>query len=370
MRILLSGGGTAGHVNPAIAIAETVKRQDPHAAIAFVGTPSGMENRLVAETGYPMYHVNVRGFRRSLSPRNIAALWLAAVSPLRADRILTEFRPDAVIGTGGYVSWPILRAAAKRGIPTAVHESNAIPGMAVRRLAPVLNEIWLNFSEAEKNLPKNNSVISSVGNPIREGFRMVSRKDARQKLGLSERELFLLSFGGSLGAEAINRAVLSTARELLPCHSSLRMIHAAGRGHYQEIKAEADGIGSPRLTVLPYIENMPLYMGAADIVISRAGAMTLSELALAEKCAILIPSPHVTGDHQYKNAAVFANARAASLIEERELASGVLCGEVARLLRDPALRHAREKEIRRFARADANERILERLLLMIQKNKK
>ncbi len=370
MRILLSGGGTAGHVNPAIAIAEIVKAHDPHAAIAFVGTPHGMENRLVRDAGYPIYHVNVHGFSRSLSLRNLGALWLAAVSPLRAKEILREFHPDIVVGTGGYVSWPILRAAAGHGIKTAVHESNAIPGMAVRRLAPLVDEVWLNFLEASQHLPQNSSHFFNVGNPIRAGFQTTSRREARHELGLSEGDFLLLSFGGSLGAEEINRAVLSLAKQLLPAVPRLRMVHAAGRGHYESVRNEATRQRIPeRLTILPYIDKMAVYMGAADAVISRAGAMTLSELSLCGKCAILIPSPHVTGNHQYKNAAVFRDARAAALIEESALRKGELTAEVKKLLRDPGLRQTRERAIRRFAKGDAGELILERILFLLKSKK-
>ena len=367
MRIILSGGGTAGHITPAIAIAETVRAYDKHAEITFVGTPTGMENELVTNAGYPIRHVNVRGFSRTPTLRNIGALYLALVSPWHAERLLSALRADAVIGTGGYASWPILRAAAHKGIPCAVHESNAIPGMTVRRLAPYVDEVWLNFKDASRYLPKNTSRFLETGNPIRQGFRTVSRYDARKKLGLGERDFLLLSFGGSLGAERINEAVLALGNDLLPRFPNLFLVHGTGKRYYNAIQTVLGKQRHPRMSLLPYIEDMPLYMGAADTVICRAGAMTLSELSLCGKSAILIPSPNVTDNHQHKNAALLADAGAAALVEESALSEGRLASEVEALIKSPSLCADRERAIRRFAHPDANQRILTRILALTKK---
>ena len=370
MRIILSGGGTAGHITPAIAIAETVLTYDRTAEITFVGTPHGMENELVGRAGYPMRHVNVRGFSRSLSLRNIGALYLALVSPLRAERILADLCPDIVIGTGGYASWPILRAAARRGIPCAVHESNAVPGMTVKRLAPLVSEVWLNFKEANRYLPKNSSRFLETGNPIRRDFRTVSRGEARKRLGLTEKDFLLLSFGGSLGAARINEVAPLLGAALLPRFQNLRYVHGSGRAHYEEMCKKEGGFFHPRFSLLPYIEDMPLYMGAADTVICRAGAMTISELSLCQKCAILIPSPNVADDHQTKNAMLLEKSGAAAVMEESLLSAEGLAAQVARLIEDPLLRAERERRIRRFSHPDANGRILSRVLELTQKNPK
>lgn len=368
MRILLSGGGTAGHINPAIAIADLIQKSNPQATLAFVGTPHGMENRLVTQAGYPIYHVDVRGFRRSLSPKNLKALYLAASSPRKAAAILSDFAPDLVIGTGGYVCYPILRAAARRNIPTAIHESNALPGLTVRTLAPRMDAIWLNFAESAQHLPRSCVAPKHTGNPLRHGFREFSREMARRQLGIAPREVFLLSFGGSLGADCINSSVFALFDRLHLRYPRLTLVHACGARHYDECRGRFARF-APRATLVPYLDNMPLYMAAADIVVSRAGAMTVSELANARKCAILVPSPHVTGNHQYENAATLANRGAAFLVEERELPGGRLADLFEDLLRHPEKRKLSETRIARFCVPDTNERILSEIKRLCDKKR-
>lgn len=357
MRILLSGGGTAGHINPALAIAEIIRARYPDAEILFVGTPHGMENRLVTQAGFPIRHIPVRGFSRSLSPKNLGALWLALTSPHKAEALLDELTPDAVIGTGGYVCYPILRAAAKRGIPTAIHESNALPGLTVKMLAKAVDSVLLNFSESARHLPRGCRRVVRTGNPLRAGFRAYSYGAARARLGISQKELFLLSFGGSLGADAINEAVFDLYRRLHLRLPRLSLVHICGMRHYAEWEERFTPY-APRARLLSYLDEMPLYMAAADVVICRAGAMTVSELANTRKCAILLPSPYVAGNHQYENAATLANAGAAFLVEERELPSGRLCEVFEELVRNPEKRRAAERKIARFCLPDTEDRIL------------
>ena len=262
MRILLSGGGTAGHINPAIAIAEILLRNRPGTAVAFVGTPGGMEERLLRAAGYPMYPVKAMGFSRSLSPRNLAAAWYALTSPRAARRILADFRPDAVIGTGGYVCYPILRAASGAGIPCALHESNAVPGLTVRKLAPRMDALWLNFAESADALPKTRARIVHTGNPMRAGFSTVSRAQARQEMGLSPDDFMVLSFGGSRGAEPINRAVQEAFPVLFGRIPELFWVHGCGTTHYDAFCAACHPEAFPRARVLPYLEkNAGLYGG-------------------------------------------------------------------------------------------------------------
>lgn len=362
MRILLTGGGTAGHINPAIAIAEIIKQNAPRAEIAFVGTPHGMENELVAQAGYPLYHVDVAGFSRSLSYKNLRSLWLAAMSPRRAERILAGFSPDLVIGTGGYVCWPTLRAAAKKGIPTAIHESNAIPGMTVRRLAPHMSAIWLNFKETAAYLPKGCVTPQHTGNPMRHDFSGITRTAAREQLGLKPSDIFLLSFGGSLGAEALNRSMLDFMEQDAEKLSSLVCLHACGSKHYEACRSIFKD--RDRGKIVPYIQKMGVYMSAADIVICRAGAMTISELAISGKCAILVPSPYVTDDHQYKNAAALADTGAALLLEEHDLPRNKLKKMIKTLVLDGKKRKALECEIKKFAKPHANELIWQQIQLL------
>ncbi len=370
MHILLTGGGTAGHVNPAIAIAEIFKKKDPHTVITFVGTPNGMENRLVAKEGYPMRHVKVMGFSRSLSPKNVYAAYLAWQSPHRARKLLRELKPDLVIGTGGYVSWPILKAAALEGIPSAVHESNAIPGLTVKKLEKYVDKILLNFEESGAHFASREKLVT-VGNPLRRGFAKAQRDSVRASLGLSDGEILVLSFGGSLGASALNQACLYLMTHYVSDHPNIRHIHATGERNYEACKKKLDGDANyesvrERTVLTPYIDNMPELMQAADIIISRAGAMTVSEIALAGRSAILIPSPNVANNHQFKNAQVLANANAAVLLEESEHLGFLLAEKVDALVSNDHFRKTLAHHVQNYARPDANEVIYRELMALVK----
>ena len=373
MRVLMTGGGTGGHINPAVAIAHTIKKNHPEAQIAFVGTKRGKEKELVPKEGYPLYFVDVQGIRRSLSLKNIKAFYLAAISPMRAKKLLRQYRPDLVVGTGGYACWPVMKAATQLGIPTAVHESNALPGLAIRKLQNHVDRIFTNFEQTEQMLTvKDRSKIMRVGNPLRAGFGGYSYEGARKKLGIGAGQSMVLCFGGSLGAEHINAAVLELMRDLAAAHPEVLVVHASGTVNYEETQAEfrrmgLDGLPNVKLT--PYIYDMPTQMAAADVVICRAGAMTVSELALMKKPCIMIPSPYVADNHQYKNAKALADRGAAVLIEEKELVPGRLVREVSSLLASEETRRRMGESIASFACVDANKLIYEELMRMVAQRK-
>lgn len=374
MRVLLTGGGSAGHINPALAIAETVKQNDPNATIAFVGIRNGKEEDLVPREGYPLHYVESMGIRRSLSPKNIKALWLALTSPYskQTNRILDGFQPDIVIGTGGYACWPIMAAAARRGIPTAVHESNALPGLAVRQLQGRVDRIWINFSKTAELLRKKEKTVQ-VGNPLRNGFGGLSKAEARKRLGISEDRFFILSFGGSLGAEEVNRAIVEMMQGFSARHPEILHVHATGKRDFAETNAGFQNAGlkeCENCILLDYIYDMPLRMAAADLVISRAGAMTLSELALMQKTSILIPSPNVADNHQYLNAKTLADAGAAICLQESEFADGALTRIAEQLFEDANARASMEQAIRNFADPDANRRIWDEICALTATGKK
>lgn len=371
MRVLVTGGGTGGHVNPALAIANTIKENIPDAEIAFVGTVRGLENELVPKAGYRLYHVDVRGIRRSLSLYNIRSLWLAAISPVKAKKVIKEFKPDLVVGTGGYVSWPILVAASRMNIPTAVHESNAVPGLAVRRLVPYVDRIFTNFAVSAEMLGKCGKVMQ-VGCPMLGQFGNISRDEARDRLGISRESKYVVSFGGSLGAAAMNEMALELMRDYVSAHPDVRYTHATGGDHYETVKErfDAEGLGQyENIELLQYIYDMPLRMAAADLVISRAGAITISELARQGKAAILIPSPNVTDDQQTKNARALADIGGACMIREPELEGGRITKAVASLLDDVERREAMEKAIAGFAPLDSNKLIFDELMRLAGKQK-
>ena len=358
----MTGGGTGGHVNPAIAIANNIRENIPHSVIEFVGTSRGIENKLVPKEGYKLNHVEVQGFKRKLTPYNIKSAWLAFTSPMKAKKLLNEFKPDIVIGTGGYVCWPLLKAASSMGIPTAIHESNAIPGVAVKMLAKYVDRIYVNFDATAKALGESYAEKTvKVGNPIKAEFSSLDSDKARESLGVGGKyTAFLLSCGGSMGAEKVNDEMLDFMRDYTAKHPELLHIHATGAIEYEAATAKAkeyELYKYENVQIREYIYNMPELMAAADVVVSRAGAMTLSELAVLKKCCVLIPSPHVADNHQYKNAKVLADAGAAALFSESELTEGKLTKVLGELLENGEKRAEMSKNIEKFALPDANKEI-------------
>lgn len=368
MRALLTGGGTGGHVNPAIAIADCIMENEPDSAIAFVGTKRGIENKLVAKTPYPLYHVEIRGLKRSLSLSNLKTAFYVLSAPHKAKKLLRSFRPDIVIGTGGYVCWPVLKAAQDMGIPTALHESNAIPGVAVRMLEGHADRIFLNFEEAAEHLHHPEKVMHT-GNPLRGGFTAIDRAQARAQLGIDGKyEKFVLGCGGSMGAERVNDMMLAFMRDYAAGHPEVLVLHACGSIELELCTSQFRAMGLDKyenIRLVEYIYDMPVQMAAADIVVGRAGAMTLSELAMQKKCCVLIPSPHVTGNHQLKNAQALECKGAAVVFEEKDLTDAGFVGGVADLLADSGKRQAMSDAIADFAVPDAKKRIYTELCRLV-----
>lgn len=372
MRVLMTGGGTGGHVNPAIAIANTIKRNDPDSVIAYVGTKKGIENKLVPKAGFPLYHVEIQGIKRSFSLSNIKAAYLALTSPHKAKKIIKEFKPDVVIGTGGYVSWPVARAAASMGIPTVLHESNAIAGVAVKALQGCVDRIYLNFEKTIDSI-KNKEKTMLVGNPLQGDFNRITKEQARKKLGIDGKyKNVILSYGGSLGAEKVNDTALEVMKRYTINHPETLHIHATGSIEYEIATAQFKEAGLdkyPNIEMTEYIFDMPLKMAAADITISRAGAMTVSELALCGKCAVFIPSPNVAENHQYKNAKALADDGAAELFEEKSITQnpGLLPERIKYLLSDEGKdrRVSMGEKIKKFASSDANKLIYSDIVKLV-----
>ena len=362
MKLILTCGGTGGHITPALAIADTVRANDKSADILFVGSERGMEREMVERAGYPIRTLRVEGLIRRPTPANIKVLWHAATAVRTAAGILREFAPDAVVGTGGYACYPTLSAAVRMGIPTAVHESNAVPGLAVRRLCRRVDRVWLGFEAAREHLPYGANALV-VGNPL-----PALAKGRRGKAPLpSGCDRMILSFGGSLGAKELNRAVLALM-EAERAWSGVFHLHATGRAGYEDFMGalHVRGLDAVRhIQVLPFIEDMPDRMRAADLVICRAGAMSISELAAAGKAAILIPSPNVTGDHQYRNAKALADAGAAVLLEETRAAE--LPGVVSDLMQNAGALGVLAHRIGAFAGIGSERAIYEDLLRLIDR---
>ncbi len=369
MRVLMTCGGTGGHINPAIAIANTIKNNIPDTEILFVGTKRGQEGVLVPKEGYELRFVESMGIRRSLSLSNIKALYLAVTSPYKAKKIIKEFRPDIVIGTGGYACWPVLKAATMMGIPSAVHESNAIPGMAVKKLQKSVDRIFTNFEKTADALQVKDKVLQ-VGNPLRTAFVGMEKSAAREKLGMAQDAKFVLSYGGSGGAEFLNKTVIEMMGELKERGSNILVLHAAGARDYAPSleRYRALGLeGNETLRLSEYIYDMALQMAAADVVVCRAGAMTVSELSMMGKASVMVPSPHVVDNHQYKNAKVLADKGATVLLEEEGMTPESLLEALTELLNDCTKRKTMEAAVRTFATPNTDKIILDELLKMVKK---
>ncbi len=359
MKILFAGGGTAGHINPALAIADYIKQKHPKTEIYYIGTPDKLEARLVPEKNYAFYPIRVSGFSRSLSVKGIAhninAAKLAVSSSLKAKKLLKEIKPDLVIGTGGYVSGPVLKAAQSLKIKTAIHEQNAFPGVTTKMLAPRADRVMLAMGEAEKYLKLSKKPVI-VGNPIRQELLSIDKETARKKLGLDSRPL-ILSFGGSLGAKHLNEAVV----ELIKWHNSTEKychIHATGKvGYDSVISALAVTKLHKGVEIREYINDMDICMAAADLVIGRAGAITLGEIAACGKASVLIPSPYVAENHQYHNAMTLKKVGAAEIIEEKDLTKEKIIETVASLIENKEKLSEMEKAAKQNSIIDSNERI-------------
>lgn len=365
MNVLMTGGGTAGHVNPAIAIADTIKKKYPKAHIAFAAStePSDKAKELLSRTQYgEFYSIDICGMRSPVfHPGNVRTAYLMLKSQGQAKQLIKQFKPDIIIGTGGYASWPLLAAGSRMGIPTLVHESNALPGKALMQVRGKVDRILVNFPEAAERfgLPDKTRV---VGNPLLGGFTACDAKQARRTIGVEGNyRHMVLAVGGSRGAMMVNRYVFEMIGSMAKENPDVLFVTATGKDYYAEYKEKYAKAGLdtlPNVRVSEYIYDMPVQMSAADIVISRAGAMTVSELALMHKAAVLIPSPNVANDHQYKNAKALGDAGAAVYARESEFADGGLQSRVESLLRDEKALISLRVNIGKFASPDANGQIL------------
>ena len=316
--MLFACGGTGGHVYPAIAIADAVRRKAPGAAVAFAGTRDRMEWQAVPKAGYPIHAITVSGFQRGLSARalarNAAFPFKLARGLWESWRLVGSFRPDVVVGTGGYASGPVGLAASLRGVPLVVQEQNAYAGATNTLLAGRAERVYIAFEAARDAFPGAETVLS--GNPVRADLAEADRAAALEHFGFPDDARVLLAMGGSLGAAPIN-AAMERALPALLADAHTHVVWQAGSRYHDALAARVDE--HPRLRLLPYLDRMDLAYAAADLAFCRSGAITCSELALTGTPSILTPSPNVTADHQTKNAAALADAGAAVLLPEREL---------------------------------------------------
>lgn len=378
MRIIFTCGGTAGHINPALALAKAFEARKPGSEILFVGAAgASMEATLVPQAGYRLEQVNINSFRRKLNAEGVAhnlkALKNITLSQVQCGKILDEFQPDLVVGTGGFASYPAVRQAARRGIPTAIHESNAVPGLTTRRLAAYVDRVMVGLEVDKSQYPHPERVVVT-GTPVRPDFYAHSRMEARKALGLTDEKPLVLSCWGSLGAGSMNRQMAEFLARCAEEGEPFYHIHGCGKMYYESVLGllrdkGVDLAAHPGISVREYIYDMPLVMAAADVVLCRAGASTISELTALAKPAILVPSPNVTNDHQTKNALVIAKGGGGVLLREGDCTPQRLWEEVTGLLGDEKRRKEMGNNLSKLSPSDAGERILNTLLELVEEKK-
>ncbi|MEL6674907.1 MAG: undecaprenyldiphospho-muramoylpentapeptide beta-N-acetylglucosaminyltransferase [Bacteroidota bacterium] len=356
-RIIISGGGTGGHIFPAVSIADEIKRRDPEAEILFVGAKGGMELRVVPRYNYPIEAVWISGIHRQINLRNIRRNLLFPIklisSLFQAGKIVRRFKPQAVVGVGGFASGPLGRVAAGRKIPLFLCEQNAYPGLVNRWLAPKARKILLGNAAASKYFEGMEVVVT--GNPIR-SFQLSDRSTAAQKLGLDPSKPILLSLGGSLGALSLNRAI--KAQLDLAKKADVNLIWQCGKRYYPELSQEIQE--TDQIKLMPFIEDMATAYSAADLIISRAGGSTISEVIDLEKPSILVPSPNVSEDHQTKNARSLSDHGAALLVLDKE-AEEKLIPTALEVLGDTDKLHALQQQIKAMEKHHAAKEIVDEI---------
>ncbi|MGQ9498029.1 MAG: undecaprenyldiphospho-muramoylpentapeptide beta-N-acetylglucosaminyltransferase [Desulfotomaculales bacterium] len=360
MRFIISGGGTGGHIYPALAIADGLRSRHPTAEILYAGTTNGLEYDLVRRAGYRFYAVSAAGLQRRIAAGNLVAMWRAARGFAEAWVLVSRFKPDVVVGTGGYVCGPVVLAAVCQRVPTLIHEQNAFPGLTNRILSRFASCTALTFADAIRYLPRK-ARVRVTGLPVRPEVLGARREEARACYGLGD--IFtVVSFGGSRGARTINKAMVEVCR-VLKDDPAVRLYHATGRAQYdaflEAIKdARVSLAGAPNIKVEPYFYDIARLLAAADLVVSRAGASTIAEITALGRPSILVPYPFATGNHQEYNARALVRRGAAVLLPDRELTGDVLLRLIEELRQDVERRQRMAQAARALGKPDALERLL------------
>ena len=362
LKVIISGGGTGGHIFPALAIADTLRQKLPDTEFLFVGARDRMEMEKVPAAGYPIRGLWISGIQRKLTLANLSFPLKLLSSVWKCRSILRSFRPDVAVGTGGFASGPLLYTAAKRGIPSLIQEQNSFPGITNRYLAKCAQKICTAYPGMERFFPASKTLLT--GNPIRPDLKknLPATDTARSHFGIREEAPTLLILGGSLGARRINQLVSESLDHLL--EEGFNVIWQCGKLYYEEYQQIHGAKQSSRFVLTDFLSNMPEAFAAADLIVSRAGAGTLSELAVAKKACILVPSPNVAEDHQRKNAQALVDDEAAMMFEEKQ-SSEVFKKLVSELLQNAQQRQKLEKNIAGRALPDAAENIVEEILKLV-----
>lgn len=365
MKILIAAGGTGGHINPGLAMAQRLKIACPEVKVSFVGTKTGLETELIPRAGFEIFSLNVRGFRRKLSIDTITALGLAVYSFFQAALLLIKLKPDLVIGTGGYVCGPVLSACVLLKIPTLLHESNALPGVTTRLLSRWVDCLAVSFEETVKHLPAK-AKVHITGSPIRHEILTADREKARKILGIDKNQRLVVVFFGSLGASTLNEVMIDLLREYSR-KLGFRLIYGTGKRHYKGVLSRLGDVLPRNAEVFPYIGDMDLYMAAADVAVCRSGAMTVGELCVLGVPSILIPSPYVADNHQEFNARSLESKGAATVILEKNLSAELLFEKIQQLLTNDEERQRMSNSAFALGKKDGIEKITGLIKVLLKK---
>ncbi|MGY3762076.1 undecaprenyldiphospho-muramoylpentapeptide beta-N-acetylglucosaminyltransferase [Granulicatella adiacens] len=358
MRVLVSGGGTGGHIYPALSLMNYLKEQDPSTEFLYVGTERGLESTIVPKAGYDFKTIKIQGIVRSLSLENFKTLWYFCTSYFKAKEIVKEFKPDIVIGTGGYVCAPVLYAAANMGIPTIIHEQNSLAGITNKFLARKVSKIAICFDAVRKDFAKYEDKVVMTGNPRGQELANAVRDDAYlDSLGIKKEKPIVLIFGGSRGSLRMNESFLEALEELEA--KDYQVVMVTGQVHYDKINNHITSLKKPlqNVTVLPYINNMVQMFQNTDLVVCRSGATTLIELTALGLPSVLIPSPYVTENHQEANAMSLVEKNAATMILEKDLNGQSLVAEIDRIMEDEPKRLQMASNSKALGITDASTRL-------------
>ncbi|MEA4922036.1 MAG: undecaprenyldiphospho-muramoylpentapeptide beta-N-acetylglucosaminyltransferase [Eubacteriaceae bacterium] len=356
MKVIMTGGGTGGHIYPAIAIADKIMERSGDSEILFVGTKKGLEGELVPKHGYPIKFITVTGLNRKNMLKNFKVLRDYNKGKKQAAKIIEEFQPDIVIGTGGYVCGPVVKVASSMGIKTYVQEQNAFPGLTNKMLEKNVENVFLGFEEAGRFFKYPDKHIVT-GNPVRSEFFDINDAESRLELGLKTDQFMLLAFGGSQGAGRVNKAMLDVIKRYND-NEQVQVYFATGKAYYEPILSDLKSMGihiGPNIHIIEYIDHMEKYLSACDLAVCRSGALTVSEIMVCGKPSILIPSPNVTGDHQTFNARAVSDKGGAIIMEESKLDGAGLYTEIERLRQDSEYLRGMAEQCRRIAPVDATD---------------
>ncbi len=363
MKVVVTGGGTAGHINPGLAVAAIIREKHTEAEIIFIGTKKGMETSLVPREGYRLELIRVRGFNRRISLDTIKALSDLVIGMIQAEKLLRKIKPDVIVGTGGYVCGPVVLIAKLKGIPVLIHEQNVFPGITNKILSRFADITAISFKESVKYF-KAAKKIMYTGNPVRNEIVDADRYSSRKMIGITEGEKLVVIFGGSLGAKKINDTVSKMLMKY-KLENECRIIFATGKSEFDRVKDLLKNKNSHKINVVPYIYNAGEIFAASDLIICRAGAITCSEITARGIPAIMIPSPNVTANHQEYNARVLEQKGAAVMILEKDINERLLYSKVTTLLKDSGKLNWMAKNSRKLGVTNAAEKIHSSLMNLI-----